>query len=322
MLLSVHDFPPMLSSTLSWLLHSAFFGYFLAALLALLGIFWPRKFRSSTTHFIATISTLLFLAYFILRFATAGITPLTNTFEVLVMIAFGLVAGYLLMLLAKPRWLLSVWVFPCAVLILFAALPLAVYGGPTSVPESKRMAIESSWLLITHIIFAIFATIQFVFAFLASLVYLLQDRALSLKLDSRFFRSLPSLEAITKVVFVSLGIGLPLMTISLVLALIRVREELNRWLSDPLILSSLVMWAVFLLALIGRLAAILHGKRSMYVVQLGFALVVLTFLGAGFFSGSFHSVSQHASQRIEEPANYTSLTSSETFGEWCQKQNL
>ena len=66
------------------------------------------------------------------------------------------------------------------------------------------------------------------------MVYLLQDRTLRRKRDSRILRSLPALDALSRVTSNIMLAGLPMLTLSLILGALSIREPLAEWVFTPL----------------------------------------------------------------------------------------
>jgi HemX protein len=289
MLLSLHGLPEVLTPAEVWLLHGAILGLLLASVLALLGLFWPAKFASSPTMVVGGASAATLAAYFVMRFAADGVAPIANAFEVLVLIALATMLAFFVSMMARPRAALAAWVFPFAFLTVLTALFLAPHAGPGSA-GGDELARLSNPLLIAHIVMIVLATALFLFAALVSMVYLLQDRALRLKRHNAVLQSLPSVETLRGMVVTGMGVGFPLLTASLVCGFIPVWHELDEWLANPLVISSLVMWVVFLAASVGRKTGFLRGRRVAWAVIAGFLMVVIAFFGTGFLPGK-HSFS-------------------------------
>ena len=293
--MKIHDFPEALTTAEAWLLHVAILGYLIAAVLALVGLFWPRRFSLTSTHIVAGISSLVFTTYFFLRFTHTGLTPLANLFEVLLLVAFGMVIAYFLVVLRRRVQTLAAWVFPMVAVTLFLALPLGVERGPTSVNDS-RLGIYSNPMLVVHIILAVIATTQFAFASVVSIVYLLQDRTLRRKRDSLVLQTLPPLEALERMVYSATAAGLIFMTISLIFAFSVIRDNIGQHLLSPTVISSLTMWGVFFCVVFGRYTKILRGRREMYLVLAGFAIIVMVYIGFSLMPEGAHLLSANASR--------------------------
>jgi len=296
MLLKVHDFPAALTPSETWLMHAGMLGYLISAILAMLGLFWPRRFPLSATHVVAAFAALAFAVYFGLRFTDGGPAPISNIVEVMLLVALLLVGGYFVAMVFKPVAALSAWVLPLATIIVLMALPLGGAVGPGSVNDEK-LSTRADPVMAAHILLAVAASAAFAFAFVVGVVYLLQDRALRNKRDSYVLRSLPPVETLGRMVSSSVWTGFPMLTISLALGFIAVRDDLARWMAAPIMASSLAMWVVFLLAALGRFVPALHGKRSVYLVVFGFCLVIITYVCTGFLPAS-HTLSATADSRV------------------------
>ncbi len=290
MLLDVHGLPEHVSSLESWLLHGGILGWLIASVLAVLGLFWPDRFGRSPTNTTGAIAAGALVAYFLSRIVSAGVEPLANAFEVLVLISLGTVLAYFISLLKGGKATLAAWVYPAAFVTSMTALPFADAGGPSVVGLASRERFADP-LLITHVLLMVMSCALFTFAAMTSIVYLLQDRALRRKRHNRVLQSLPSLESL---VVACLSVGLPLLTVSLVTGFIYVWEDLGTWIKKPIVLLSIALWLVFAITTFGRLAGFFHGRRLAAMVLAGFGLVVITFFGAGLLPGRHSFVDQGA----------------------------
>jgi ABC-type transport system involved in cytochrome c biogenesis permease subunit len=57
------------------------------------------------------------------------------------------------------------------------------------------------------------------------------------------------------------------------------------WELDPKIVASIVTWLIYLILFSTRLSGSWRGRRAAYVAILGFAAMMVTFLGVSFVSG-------------------------------------
>ncbi|NUQ34229.1 MAG: cytochrome c biogenesis protein CcsA [Planctomycetaceae bacterium] len=274
----------MLSQLESMLLHGGILACTIAALLALLGLFWPKRFGLAPTNVTTAAAFLAFLGYFLSRFVTSGAVPLANVFEVMLLIASGLILGYFIVLLKRPHPALAAWVLPMAGVILFAALPLGSILGPASVDTERSDSVNNP-LILAHVVLAIMATVHFAFAFLVASMFLLQDRALKLKRDSVAVRALPPLEVLERMVFAGVAGGFAMLTLALGLGFAAEWDDLGAWLTRPKVIASLAMWLVFLMVVAGRYNHRFRGRREMYLVMTGFLIVIIVYAYSATMAG-------------------------------------
>jgi len=145
---------------------------------------------------------------------------------------------------------------------------------------------SQSLLLEIHIIMALLGYAFFILSFFIGTMYLLQNRSLKRKTLGRFFRVLPPVELLEKWNVRALSIGLPFLTIALVLGVWNGLQGPNftwgSWASDPLMIASIVLWGIGLLALGMRFFSSVRGRRVADLTVLGFAVVVISLFGAHY----------------------------------------
>ena len=142
---------------------------------------------------------------------------------------------------------------------------------------------RQGWL-IAHIslIFAGYAAL--VLSFSASLIYLLQERALKSKRPGGLFSRLPALQVTDDIGFRSLLFGFPFMTAGLLAGLVIAQAHFGTVnFRDPKILFSLLTWAVYLVLLYTRWSAGWRGRRAAYLAAGVFAMAVVAWV-ANYYS--------------------------------------
>ena len=138
--------------------------------------------------------------------------------------------------------------------------------------------------LVAHIslIFAGYAAL--VLSFSASLIYLIQERALKSKRRGGLLARLPALQVTDEIGFRSLLIGFPFMTAGLVAGMIIAQANFGSVdFRDPKILLSLLTWAVYLVLLYTRWSVGWRGRRAAYLAAGVFAMAIVAW-AANYFS--------------------------------------
>jgi ABC-type uncharacterized transport system permease subunit len=146
---------------------------------------------------------------------------------------------------------------------------------------------KSGWL-VAHIslIFAGYAAL--VLSFSASLIYLLQERALKAKHSAGLMSRFPSLQVTDEIGLRSLLIGFPFMTAGLLIGLLIAQMNFGHInFRDPKILLSILTWAVYLVLLYTRWSAGWRGRRAAYLAAGTFAMAIAAW-AANFFSNGVH----------------------------------
>ena len=218
----------------------------------------------------------------VLRSVAAGHLAVTTFDEALSFLAAVLVAVFLLIQIRWPLVALGAVVCPLAFgLTLFA---IAVYRGVEPLPP----VLHSAWLPV-HIVLAFLGDAVFALAFSASLLYLMQERRLKERPARGLWRNLPSLEALDRLNYACLVWGLVLLTAGIVSGIIWAHTAWGRfWSSDPKLLLSHVIWAIYVVLLQGRMTAGWRGRRAATLTIAGFAVILISLVGVNVLALGNH----------------------------------
>jgi ABC-type transport system involved in cytochrome c biogenesis permease subunit len=143
---------------------------------------------------------------------------------------------------------------------------------------------RGGWLVV-HIalIFAGYAALFLSFA--ASLLYLYQERALKSKHPGGVALRLPSLQTVDEIGYRALLFGFPFMTLGLVAGSVIAQTSYGpSYFTDPKVLLSLAMWAVYVVLLYTRWNSGWRGRRAAYLASFG-VIAALSAWVANYFSG-------------------------------------
>jgi ABC-type uncharacterized transport system permease subunit len=162
----------------------------------------------------------------------------------------------------------SIFVYPAVFLLTLSA---SVAQQP---PQFSSPLLRSGWIFL-HIalIFAGYAALFF--SFVASILYLLQERKLKSKHIGGVLSKLPPLETIDDLGYRSLLLGFPFMTLGLIAGSIFAQIQFGpAFFRDPKILLSLLMWGVYLVILYTRVSAGWRGRRAAFLSAFAFAVAL------------------------------------------------
>ena len=142
---------------------------------------------------------------------------------------------------------------------------------------------HKGWLF-AHIILIFTGYAALVLSFGASLLYLLQERRLKAKKASSLISFLPALEVIDQIGYRSLLFGFPFMTLGLLTGLVvAVTSYGHVDFLDPVILLSVLMWAVYMLMVFTRWNSGWRGRRAAFLATFAFAAALAAW-AANYFS--------------------------------------
>src|SRR5207237_8251034 len=123
-------------------------------------------------------------------------------------LAWTLVASYALVLYRYRARALGSFTLPLVSLLIFIAIITRLEPGGSA----EASTISATWLFPVHTTLLLFAYGAFFVVFVASIMYLLQERELKLKKFSAIFHRLPSLSMVNEIATSSAAIGLTLLT--------------------------------------------------------------------------------------------------------------
>jgi cytochrome c-type biogenesis protein CcsB len=103
-------------------------------------------------------------------------------------------------------------------------------------------------------------------------------------------QSLPSLETLDAILYKTVGVAFPLLTLLLITGAVWANESWGRyWGWDSKEVGALVSWFAYAGYLHTRISHGWRGRRSAYFALLGFVLVVFTWLGVSYLLPGLHS---------------------------------
>jgi cytochrome c-type biogenesis protein CcsB len=263
---------------MSGLLFNAAFGFYAVALFHSAAAFISKKelfFR------VAIISVWLAFAFhtgfLVFRGFEKSFFPLIGLRESLAFFAWTVSLCFLLANLRYRIRALGIFLLP-----LVAALMLStVFIKSSPIPEILR----SSWVYL-HSTFLFLAYGMFFVTFIASVIYLLQERELKSKKPKRFFYQLPSLGDLDELFFKFLLSGFMFMTLGLLVGIIWAEQDwVSGWYQDPKVIAAFGTWAIYLILIYLRVTVGWRGRRAAFFSMLGFVSVLFTFLGVSYLGG-------------------------------------
>ncbi len=208
--------------------------------------------------------------YFVLRWTEGGRIPVTNFFEAINALGFGIVIVFLVMELKYRVPALGSFLLPLVIVLM---APAALMSG--SIAELKPI-LKSGWLGV-HTSLAVLGDAAFAFACIVSLMYLLQERQLKHKHLGAIFHRLPPLDVMDTITYRAQTIGWPLFTLGMVTGSIWANSAWGSyWTWDVKETWSLIVWMIYLVLLHLRTMG-WRGRKMAYLSVAGFVFVLISF---------------------------------------------
>ena len=200
-----------------------------------------------------------------------GQVPIMTFRDAMSFFAWGLVLVFLVVGLKRGLQVLGAFILPLAFLSLVSATLAPVEAG-TIAP-----VFQTVWV---HVTLSILGTIGFAVAFVAGVMYLMQERLLKSKQFNVLNFKLPPLDFLDTLNQRSILFGFPLLTLGILTGAVSAQLTIGSYLSwNPEQVWALVTWVFYFAVLLGRVTVGWRAKRAAYLTIVGFAGVILTFIG-------------------------------------------
>ncbi len=231
----------------------------------------------------AWFSFVALLASLVFRSVVMGYPPWVNLYGYSLSFACALLVCYLLFEWRYHSRALGGFASGVALLMIAFAIYVGVVYNQATTDYTVIPALQDRNILILHVSMAIFAYALFTFAFGCGIVYLIQTQ-------TNRFSWLPSADAADELGYKAVIIGFPLLALNLILGAYWANYAWGHyWSWDPKETSALVTWLIYAIYLHVRGLRGLRGKWSGWLLVIGFAATLFTYLGVSFIVPGLHS---------------------------------
>ncbi|MFN2493191.1 MAG: cytochrome c biogenesis protein CcsA [Pyrinomonadaceae bacterium] len=256
--------------------------YVVAAIHAVLAFLNKRRTLQRVSEWSMGAGFVLHTVALIADWTIYGHYPLFYVRETLSFLAWTLVAGYGLVVYKYRARALGTFTLPLVSLLIFIAIIMRT-GTPGSAEASS---LSATWLFPVHTVLLLAAYAAFFVVFLASIMYLLQERELKLKTFSAIFHRLPSLTTVNEIATSSAAVGLTLLTVGIATGMVWASSRDGKlWHNDPKEIFAALTWLLYLFLILYRSTSRWRGRKAAWMGVAGFALVLFTFFGARLMGG-------------------------------------
>ncbi len=246
-------------------------------------IFNPNRFSKRLADYFIIAGLSIHCAFLIIVSAQSGTLPISTLFE---SSTFYLSLIVLLSVILKFLYRLqSLTPFVMPIVTGFSIAAVTLVKNDLALTAD----LKTFWLF-AHIIPIFLGYASFTVSFIFSIMYLTMERQLKKKSFGPLFDSLPSLETLDALMWKTITLGFPLLTIGLVSGTVwaKTTNILGlTWYLDPKVLLGSLTWLIYAAILHLRLGASFHGTKVAVVTIAGFVIVIFTFIGP-FLMGHKH----------------------------------
>jgi cytochrome c-type biogenesis protein CcsB len=222
--------------------------------------------------------------FLVQQYVALGAAPVLSLKSSLGFFAWTISGAYLLFQQRFRLRILGSFIAPLAAVLMLASMSLP--GVPATVVHPL---FKSVWLPI-HVLTVFAGDGMFALAFVASVMYLLQERQIKRKRFGTLYSRLPSLETLDAISHRALIWGFPLLTVGMVTGAIYAQQALGSyWRWDPKEVWSLITWLGYAVLLHERLTVGWRGRKAAVLSIVCFSLLLFTFIAISLWASDYHS---------------------------------
>jgi len=216
-----------------------------------------------------------------------GHAPLSNMYESLVFFSWCIALLNLLWEWKLKSRFLGAFTMPFAFLFIAYA---SLAPGISDRIDPLIPALQSNWLH-AHVITCFISYASFALSCAISIIYLMKLRKEEKgQKETRWTALFPSLESLDGLVYKTIVVGFPLLTLGIVTGAAWANYAWGSyWSWDPKETWSLITWFVYALFLHARFTREWRGKRTAFLSIIGFAAVIFTYFGVNYVLSGLHS---------------------------------
>jgi len=224
----------------------------------------------------------IFLAY---RYYLLGAAPILDLKSALSFFAWSIICVYLIIQSRFKLMVLGSFVAP------FAAFLMIISSAMPWTEEPVKPLFKSLWLTI-HVGTVFIGDALLAIAFLAAIMYLIQEYQIKQKRLGAIYSRLPSLATLDRINYYSIVYGFPFLTVGMITGSVYAQYALGSyWQWDPKEVWSLISWLFYAALLHQRIAVGWQGRRAAIMAIICFSVLVFTFVGVSLLMGGYHSFS-------------------------------
>lgn len=260
-----------------------------------------------TSKMLTRVSNILFALALIFRWANESYFPLSNLYESLIFLCWGLSALHLFVEQKTQSRIIGATASPIVFFIsAFACLQL-----PTEMQKALSLvpSLQSNWLMM-HVSMMMISYATLIIGSLISILYLVfslftempkkvalenardtRNNGVSSQISLKSVRaSMSLLETLDSWSYRIIGLGFPFLTIGIISGAVWANEAWGSyWSWDPKETWALITWLVFAIYLHARLLKGWQGRKAAMVSSFGFFILWICYLGVNFLGKGLHT---------------------------------
>ena len=284
----------------------ACFLLFFAMIFYWIGLSFPKNnfvFQGSKT--LVASSNLLFVLTLLIRWVSQGYFPLSNLYESLIFLSWGISFIHLIVEYKTQSRLIGAISTP----LLFFLSGFSSLTLPTDMQKALPLvpSLQSNWLMM-HVSMMMVSYATLILGSLLSILYLaflffsgqknqvaiettqVELESSSVVSSSVSYSKLSLLQTVDIWSYRIIGLGFPFLTIGIISGAVWANEAWGSyWSWDPKETWALITWLVFAIYLHSRLLKGWQGKQAAILGSCGFFVIWICYLGVNFLGKGLHS---------------------------------
>jgi cytochrome c-type biogenesis protein CcsB len=284
----------------------ACFLLFFAMIFYWIGLSFPKNnfvFQGSKT--LVATSNLLFVLTLLIRWVSQGYFPLSNLYESLIFLSWGISFIHLIVEYKTQSRLIGAISTP----LLFFLSGFSSLTLPTDMQKALPLvpSLQSNWLMM-HVSMMMVSYATLILGSLLSILYLaflffsgqnnqvaiettqVDLESSSVASSSVSYSKLSLLQTVDIWSYRIIGLGFPFLTIGIISGAVWANEAWGSyWSWDPKETWALITWLVFAIYLHSRLLKGWQGKQAAILGSCGFFVIWICYLGVNFLGKGLHS---------------------------------
>jgi ABC-type transport system involved in cytochrome c biogenesis permease subunit len=240
-----------------------------------------EKMRKTASLFLKLI-IFVHIVYFAVRSITYHHAPITNPFELMTLLAFGLTVTYFYIEYKTG-------VYQTGFFILLIAGIFQIVSTILIRELAEINPVLKSWLLGVHVSTALVGYSAIILSGIYGYLYLNMYRSIKQNKPSNFYKKLPSLHLLEKLAASSIQFGFFFLTFTILIGIIWLPLAIKEFsYTDPKLIATLVVWIVYALGFASIKIYRTQSKTTMKLALLGFIFAMCSVFVVNFVFESFH----------------------------------
>lgn len=258
-------------------------------------IFFSKKYSNNFGIYGLTIANSCIFLQLCLRWLQSGHFPLSNLYDSLLFLSWGLLFLFIFLEKRIQLDLLGIIISPTILCI----VAFTDFSLPEDLQKIKPLvpALQSNWLLM-HVTVMIFSYAALILGSLLSISYIFYFYFLSrfsflsstINFENKNILDQDRLNILDNLSYRLIGIGFCFLTLGILSGAIWANETWgNYWSWDPKETWALITWLIFAIYLHTRLIHGLQGLKSAWIAFFGFIILWICYLGVNLLGKGLHS---------------------------------